>query len=133
MAQLSNHVLSRNASASTRSRTALIKQVSRIICHIRDEIHRDYPQVIMPTRKMVEALVHNACQPESFCDNNWHDLVIDTLDRINRATHLDFDERSQYTLSDGKTPLFPNSELFDEVDAHRFSQALLHHLENTLR
>lgn len=111
---------------------ALIKQVARIICHIRDDIYRQYPQTIMPTRRMIETLVYNTCNESLFTGKNWQAMVEDTLQNLQVLTDLGIDDICQFTQQDGVTPLFPNHELFDEWDAHRFSRTLLSHLSEEL-
>lgn len=108
----------------------LYKQIARIICHIRDNVHRRYPQIIMPTRSMIDALVFNSCNPQKFTGNNWQEVVDNTLLTLKEKTDVGIEGHCHFTLTDGETPLFPNAELFDEWDAHRFSLALIHYLKD---
>ncbi len=136
---LSNTLPYPPSNSSSNSPSNKYKQVARIICHIRDDIHAKYPQVIMPTRRMIECLVFNA-----FNDNNtglskdnedWHSLVIETLKNLRNLTDAGLFEvknHCNFTETDGTTPLFPSFELFDEWDAHKFSQTLLFHLQKEL-
>jgi len=133
--------------SSSNSPSNKYKQVARIICHIRDDIHAKYPQVIMPTRRMIECLVFNAFDQKikhastntniSNDKNNedWHSLVIETLKNLRDLTDAGLFETTNhcsFTKTDGTTPLFPSFELFDEWDAHKFSQTLLFHLQKEL-
>jgi len=122
----------KNYAAKNLSNGQLIyKQVARIICHIRDTIHTQYPQLIMPSRQMIEYLAFNSCDPSKFSEN-WHQLLVDTLTNLRDLTDVGLEDSCAFTHPDGTTPLFPNFELFDEWDAHRFSQAMLLHIDTEL-
>ncbi|MGI1678716.1 MAG: hypothetical protein K6L75_08300 [Cellvibrionaceae bacterium] len=137
---LSNSLSSTASNNNEAIHTNKYKQISRIICHIRDEIYTQYPQIIMPTRRMIECLVFNAFRNhnnKNVTAEDWHHLVIETLKNLRDLTDSDLTERGtegycDFTETDGVTRLFPSFELFDEWDAHKFSQTLLYHLDKEL-
>ena len=108
------------------------KQVARIIQHLRNELKIAFPQLKMPSYDMISHLTYNAFTEHTHHQDGWQALVIDILRTMREQTNVGLDSHCPYTLLDGKTPLFPNNELFDEWDAFRFSQALLHYLEKEL-
>lgn len=108
------------------------KQISRIICHLRDELQQTHPKLNMPTRWMVECLVYNAYDDAVSGRGNWEAVVITTLKTARDLTTAHLRSTYHFTQCDGLSPLFPNRELFDEWDAFRFCQTLVQHLEQTL-
>lgn len=104
------------------------KQVARIICHLRDELHQVDPKLNMPTRWMIENLVSNACDERS---GDWEAIIITTLKTIRSLINAHLRGSYAFTLRDNVNPLFPNDELFDEWDAFRFCQALIQHMDLT--
>lgn len=108
------------------------KQVARIIQHLRNELKTAFPQLKMPSYEMISYLTYNAFTDHVDHQDGWQSLVIEVLKTIREQTNVGLDSHCPFTLLDGKTPLFPNNELFDEWDAFRFSQALLHYLEKEL-
>ena len=92
----------------------------------------------MPSRWMIHQLVANALATKSFTvpttdgKTDWHTLLIRTLKVIQQRCDVGLDNACDFSQINQDTPLFPNHELFDEWDALRFSQALLHHLEKDL-
>lgn len=143
-AYLDSHIASPSDSyhsSSKQKHAHKYKQVARIICHIRDEIYSEYPQIIMPTRRMIECLVYNAfeerTEDKSSDNEDWYQLVIETLKNLRDLTDASLNEGNtegycHFTETDGVTRLFPSYELFDEWDAHKFSQTLLYHLNKEL-
>ncbi|MEX1033535.1 MAG: hypothetical protein WDZ30_09255 [Cellvibrionaceae bacterium] len=101
------------------------KQVARIICHLRDDLHGSHPQLNMPTRWMIECLVANGYRE---AHEEWQAIVIETLKNVRNLASANLHSNQGFTRLDGKTPLFPNDQLFDEWDAFRFCQTLLQYL-----
>ncbi|MGH1471351.1 MAG: hypothetical protein ACRBCS_09170 [Cellvibrionaceae bacterium] len=139
LSNIRKNIISNTPSSKTSSHTNKYKQIARIICHIRDEIYTQYPHIIMPTRHMIECLVYNAFLDtnENTSVKNWHYLVIETLKNLRDQTDTRLSDGAtegycDFTETDGVTRLFPSLELFDEWDAHKFSQTLLFHLDKEL-
>jgi len=85
----------------------------------------------MPTRLMIDCLVYNVFYQTESHAGDWQALVLETLTKISHTTQHDQTALTMVQL-DGRTRLFPNAELFDEQDAHRFTQTLLAHLAEQL-
>lgn len=113
----------------------LYKQVARIIKHLRRELASHNPELAMPTGWMIDNLIYN-CPPETYHDSpnhetcDWYTLVMNALAFVKQ--HTEVSSPVQFIRTDGNTPLFPNHELYDELDAHRFSSALLDYLQQQL-
>ena len=118
------------------------KQIARIIIHLRDQLRIRHPQLAMPTQWMIRNLVDNVLphvynQSETQSQNraqnsqpdDWRIELIAALKKIHQASDVGLEKTCHFVQEDGFTPLFPNRDLFDEWDAFRFSQALLHYLE----
>lgn len=108
------------------------KQIARIICHLRDELYGTDPQLSMPTRWMVECLVFNACDNSMVQSGDWENIVINALESIRSLASAQLGSTYRFTRRDGVRPLFPNEELFDELDVLHFCQAILQHLKREL-
>ena len=129
------------------------KQLARIIVHLRDQMREVYPNLAMPTQWMIQQLVDNASierdgivkltkgqgKRKSSIDNTtsintaevgaWQADLMELLSIIHQACDVGLDKVCTFIHTERMIPLFPNHELFDEWDAFRFSQALLHYLE----
>ncbi len=113
------------------------KQVARIIKHLRHEVEEHYPHLALPTTWMIDCLIHNCpsglLQPTIHPEQNnegrtdWHGAVTRALAYIAGRTAGSNDRKIAFVRPDG-SPLFPNHELFDQQDAHLFSQTLLKYL-----
>ena len=103
------------------------RQVARIIRYLRDTVLSEHWELAKPTSWMLDCLVAN-CPDEDFEGENWNLVIYRVLCRIKQLT--DATQQTEQTLFqlDGSTPLFPNEELYDELDAHRFCDALLQYM-----
>lgn len=119
-----------NYEASQRSRH---RQLARIICHLRDELHHNEPKLSMPTRWMVESLVFNAWDDQILRSSDWESMVLATLKTVRSLINSHLRGNYVFTQRDNANPLFPNDELFDEWDAFRFCQSLIQHMEQALQ
>lgn len=109
------------------------RQLARIICYLRDELHQSEPKLNMPTRWMVESLVFNAWGHQTLRNSDWETVVIATLKTIRSLLNAHLRGNYVFTQRDKVNPLFPNDELFDEWDAFRFCQSLIQHMERALK
>jgi|GEM_PF-1118949 len=113
----------------------IYKQVARIIKHLRSELASHHPELALPTGWMIDNLIYN-CPPDTYhnppndetCD--WYALVTNALTYVKQ--HTGTNSPVQFVQTDGNTLLFPNHELYDELDAHRFCAALLDYLAQQL-
>ncbi|GAB1264536.1 hypothetical protein [Aurantivibrio infirmus] len=110
---------------SSANMPARLKQLASIICHLRDEMHRENPKIAVPTRWMIHALLYNVIDECDANDDDWHKQVVEVLQRIKKSCQDSFKNPSNFLQVDGEKPLFPNHELFDEWDSYRFCQAIL--------
>lgn len=108
------------------------KQVARILCHLRNELREQTPQLDMPSNWMISCLVYNVWNGIETRPGDWQGRVVDVLQAIRTQTNVGLERPCHFVQPDGLTPLFPNADAFDEWDAYRFSQALLYHLEKDL-
>ncbi len=100
------------------------RQLTRILRHLRDQLHRQQPHLAMPTSRMIDQLVSN-CPLGALQGDDWSQAVADALQFLQRQLHpLHFDPALFY-CADCDAPLFPNEELFDPYDAWLFVNALL--------
>jgi len=109
---------------------ARLKQLASIICHLRDKMHRADPKLVVPTRWMINSLLFNViddCQAEN---NDWHKQVVTILQTLKKSCRDNFKQTNKFVQMEGKKPLFPNHELFDEWDCYRFCQALLNFISD---
>ena len=104
------------------------RQAARIIKHLRQELAHEHPLLTMPTGWMIDSLVDN-CPKALFDYDNWPDVVTALTSYIAAETSSESPSPAGFYQSDGQTPLFPNHELFDDYDAHRFCMALHEHMK----
>lgn len=122
--------------------TISYKQVARIIHHLCRDLKFSQPQLKMPSAWMLRCLTFNAYAElaedvqehiaDGLPDISWQRLIADVLRKIHSRTDVGLEGNCCFTQLDRNTALFPNSEQFDEWDAYRLSQALLHHLDKEL-
>lgn len=120
-------------------KTSRNKQITRILVHLRDQLRKSNPDLPMPSHWMVAALVDNAAskinktgQPTDNSEKvvDWQTEVSEILKVIHEACDVGLDKPCPFVQNEGSRPLFPNHELFDEWDAYRFSQTVLHYLNS---
>ena len=113
------------------SKSAHNKQITRIIVHLRDQLRKSNPNLPMPSHWMISALVDNASVDSNQNETpieDWQAEVCAILNVIHDACDVGLDKACPFIHPNGQRPLFPSHELFDEWDAYRFSQTLLHYL-----
>lgn len=105
------------------------RQLSRILLHLRNDLHGQQPQLALPTNSMLEHLVSNC--PAYLLDNeDWQQCIIGVMEYLLAQLSPSVDDTADtagltFLRYDNLQPLFPNEELFDPQDACRFAQALL--------
>ncbi len=99
------------------------RQAARIIKHLRQELAHEHPLLTMPTGWMIDNLVSN-CPQALLSHDDWPSVVMALMSHIASETSSETPSPAGFSQLDGQTPLFPNHELFDDYDAHRFSMAL---------
>ncbi len=121
-------------------KSARNKQITRILVHLRDQLRKSNPNLPMPSHWMIAALVDNAASEKPVSESHeedkekhlvdWQAEVTAVLKVIHNACDVGLDKSCPFVQNDGRRPLFPNHELFDEWDAYRFSQTVLHYLSS---
>lgn len=115
-----------------------IKQITSIICFLRDQLPHQLGHIVKPSKWMIKQLVANAVahssslsenMPGSEKSPNWTDEIESILKTVAEHCNVGLDKTCNFQLIDQGKSLFPNAEHFDEWDAYRFSQALLHYLD----
>lgn len=100
------------------------KQVVGVLKHLVKEMNQQGCSCNLPTQWMLQSLVYN-CLNEQWHDTDWHHL----LQRLaTRWASGELNQENQPLQPDGITPLYPNDELWDDIDVERFGQALHDHL-----
>lgn len=107
------------------------KQLARIIRHLKYDLARLYPDEAMPSSWMISCLVAS-CYEEPIDERNWEEAVIQLLRNIVRNTQTPANITDTFFELDGRTPLFPNPELFGPQHAQRFSCLAESHLKQQL-
>lgn len=105
------------------------RQAARIIKHLRQELAHEHPLLTLPTGWMIDNLVSN-CPKALFDRDDWPSVVMALMSYIATKTSSETPSPVGFYQSDGQTPLFPNHELYDDYDAHRFCMALHEHMKN---
>lgn len=105
------------------------RQLSRILLHLRNDLHLQQPQLAMPTSNMLEQLVYN-CPANLLNSDDWQQSIIRVLEYLLEQLHPRHDLTpgaawQGFLRYDNRQPLFPNDELFDPHDAYLFAQTLL--------
>ncbi|MGQ9425405.1 hypothetical protein ACXYTJ_07045 [Gilvimarinus sp. F26214L] len=109
------------------------KQLARIICHLRDDLHVTYPRLAMPSRWLIENLLCNVPDEDLLQTESWDTLVVEILKKIRRLADASLNKEYEFTRCEDSGPLFPNAERFDQWDVFRFCQTLLRHLDRVLQ
>ncbi len=105
-----------------------VRQIARVISHLRDKIAPQVRGLIMPSRDMIRYLVANVQLERYQESDNWDYTLTYVLQHIRDLTNVGLDGICELRHPEGH-PLFPNHEGFDEWDAYRFTQALLHEID----
>lgn len=107
------------------------KQVARILKHLRNSLDADTDlikvKVTQPTDAMIENLVFN-CPAPLFDSDDWPTIINTVLLFLKNACDNTTPATRHFTRQDGHTPLFPNGDLYDELDVYRFCEVLLNQL-----
>lgn len=109
---------------STYSANHKYKQLSRILLHLRNDLHLEQPHLAMPTSAMIEHLVFN-CPLSLLEGDDWQQIIIHTLDYLIDQLGPGGNADDLFLRSDCNQLLFPNEELFDSQDAYLFARTLL--------
>jgi len=118
-----------------------LRQITKIIRHLRDDLARIHPNETMPTTWMIKCLVASMPKPEfntldinqfAVGDEQLDKNLTGILQKLYERTESAEDIRNGFFELDSTTPLFPNQELFGPQHAHRFAQLALDYLNNNI-
>jgi|GEM_PF-5594196 len=111
------------------------KQLAKILRHLRDELHKQQPQQALPSSWMIRCLVNcyyrsqqNHPQ-ETVTSHNNHRTLADFLIQTEALTYRATDIAEYFVELDGKTSLFPNTELFGPQHVREFTRTALQQLD----
>lgn len=100
-----------------------LKQVSRIIRHLRDQLQRSRPQLLTPSDGGIEAMLED-CPAILLSGDDWQQVIEDIL------THLNKRFKAQAALHQPRLHCGRSTQLhetFTVTDALTFTSALLEH------
>lgn len=130
------------SATSVEPNNAWLRRVTKIIRHLRDDLARIHPNEPMPTTWMIKCLLASIPKPEfnnldinqlSVSDDQWEKSLLDILNNLAERTSSPAHIRNSFFELDGKTPLFPNQELFGPHHANRFATLALDYLKTGIQ
>ncbi len=84
------------------------RQISRIIRHIRDQIHTENHHIALPNDHTIEELVGQAVSGVSMPEDDWQQTIYQTLQRmvkLNTSTDFQSKERNTIGFSINREPM----------------------------
>jgi len=100
-----------------------LKQVSRIIRHLRDQLQRSRPQLLSPSDSRIEAMLEH-CPAILLSGDDWQQVIEDILNHLHKRF------KAQVALHETPPHCGRSTQLhetFTATDALTFTSALLEH------
>jgi len=116
-----------------------LKRVTKILRHLRDDLARLHPSETMPSTWMIKCLLASTPKMEfnkqevnqlTIGDEQWDKSLLDIIRNLETRTQLKENRQQTFFELDGKTPLFPNEDVFTLDQANRFFCLALEYLGN---
>lgn len=117
-----------------------LRRMTRIVRHLRDDLARMHPNIVMPTTWMIKCLLASMSRPNvnsgelnqfDVSDEQWERNLLTLLHKLHEYSNSSEHIRNAFFELDGFTPLFPNQELFGPQHVHKFSQLALKYLDSS--